>query len=78
MSLEQQTKPRFIDLVVYLEETGIDRVDLIKDPRRPLIVRIGSEDYVDATDAERFEARVIADARFDRSGIDLPMARKAA
>jgi hypothetical protein len=62
-------QPRLIVLDAYLQELGVSREDLLADPDRPLISRIGEHDYVDAEDARRFENGTKANAFYARAGL---------
>jgi hypothetical protein len=65
-------KPRLIELSVYIREAGVSREDLLADPNRPLIAKIGGNEYVDAADALRFEAWAKSQALYSRAGLKLP------
>ncbi len=65
-------KPRLIELSAYLHEAGVSREDLLADPNRPLICRIGDHEYVDVEDARRFEAWTKSQAHYLRAGLILP------
>ena len=65
-------KARLIELGAYLREAGVSREDLLADPNRPLISRIGDHEYVNAEDAMRFEAWTKSQALYARAGLKLP------
>jgi hypothetical protein len=65
-------RTRLIELGAYLSEAGVSREDLLADPNRPLISRIGDNEYVDVEDARRFEAWTKSQALYARAGLKLP------
>jgi hypothetical protein len=64
--------PRLKELDAYLREAGMRRDHLLADPNRPLIVKIGDNEYVDTDDAGRYETWVKSAALYDRAGVKLP------
>jgi hypothetical protein len=63
--------PRLTPLIGYLEELGVAEVDLMADPRRPLVYQIGPTRYVDLEDAKSWETSLTITALYQRSGLSL-------
>jgi hypothetical protein len=62
------TATRLTPLADYLAEIGVTEIDLMADPRRPLVYQIGQTRYVDREDAKSWETSLTIQALYRRSG----------
>jgi hypothetical protein len=61
--------PKYAKLDTYLDKWGVIRRDFLSDPRRPLVFKIGTTEYVLREEAALFESQIRAAAHYARAGI---------